>query len=59
MDWVALDFPSIDATSGLRLINSHLEKNSPFINSHLEKKFANPLFSAHQTSRFLAHAHQP
>jgi hypothetical protein len=31
MDWVALDFPSIDATPGLRLIYSHLEK-----------KFANP-----------------
>lgn len=27
MDWVVLDFPSIDATPGLRLINSHLEKN--------------------------------
>ena len=27
MDWVALDFPSIDATPGLRFINSHLEKN--------------------------------
>ena len=27
MDWVALDFPSIDTTPGLRLINSHLEKN--------------------------------
>ena len=26
MDWVALDFPSIDATPGLRLIYSHLEK---------------------------------
>ena len=27
MDWVALDFPSIDTTPGLRFINSHLEKN--------------------------------
>ena len=25
MDWVALDFPSIEASPGLRLINSHLE----------------------------------
>ena len=38
MDWVALYFPSIEASPGLRLINSHLETKFAAMNGVPEFK---------------------